>query len=93
MNYFNTVPDVTSHLAVAPMTGQYTEIAPLSGHPQAVAPVSVPNYLGGATIMLTLAGMIAMAAQAAGFTSKSATSKHRITLKRSFARHWPHTSH
>jgi len=95
MKYFNTPLDATSHLAVVPMIRQHTEIAPVSGYPQAVAPVSAPNYLGGATIVLALAGMIVMAAQAAGFTSKSATPKQRtVTVKnRSFANHRPHTSH
>lgn len=84
----------TANLAVAVPTGQrFVENTPVSVHSQVVAPVSVPNYLGGATIMLALVGMLTLAAQAAGFTSKSVAPKQTAVKGRSFSNHQPHTSH
>ncbi len=93
MKYFD-VSINTANLAVAVPTGQnHFESTPIAVHPQAIVPVSVPNYLGGATIMLALVGMLALAAQAAGFT-KSVTPKQTAAVKgRSFSNHQPHTSH
>ena len=69
MSFFGPL-DVIAHPAVvAPKALQYTEVAPVSDQPTLVAPVSVPNYLSGATILLVLAGMVGLAARAAGFTS------------------------
>ncbi|MBV9388561.1 MAG: hypothetical protein JOZ78_19235 [Chroococcidiopsidaceae cyanobacterium CP_BM_ER_R8_30] len=86
----------TTHLAmVAPRAQHQTEIISASGHPQAVAPLSAPSYIGGATIAIALAGMIVVAVQAAGFTSKSTTPKPQtVAIKNgSFANRRPHTSH
>ncbi len=76
MNFFASL-DATPAV-VAPKAFQYAEVSPVSDQSTPVAPVSVPNHLGGATILLILAGMLGVAVQFAGLTSKSATPKQRV---------------
>ena len=70
MNLFFTLIDVTVKPRVVTLiTVDPTDIPPVSGLPQAV-PVSGSNHLGEITILVVLAGMVGVAAQAASLILK-----------------------
>lgn len=65
-------------LAVAvPFAGHHVSVAPAAGTPTGVALVSLPNYLGGATILVLLVAMLGSGFSAAGFNKKQSPNRQR----------------
>lgn len=59
-------------VAVSP-AGHHMSVAPTTGQLVGVAPVSLPNYLGGAAILVLLAAMLRVSLSAAGLNKKQST--------------------
>ena len=64
-------------VAVSP-TGHHVSVAPTTGQSAGVAPVSLPNYLGGAAILVLLVAMLRVSLSSAGLNKKHTGHQQRF---------------
>ena len=82
MNLLETSLNLNTHQAVVALgMKQHAAVTAIPNPAVGVAPIPAPSYLGGAVIWVSLIGMLAVAAQAAGLKEKQVTSKqHAYSL-------------